>query len=279
MMHDCPDMDPERKRTKEGYLAPTCIPCWNRHINEKFHPDYIPKTFKDVWVDDNVSELIEQLDMSGVPKPYPQKECQFYDIDGHDIMLSAKCEVFHPASKDTALRVIKMLGDHYPQVAERCRILTKQKLKRTEWKQIPKSMMLGCSITTLSNKESKIVQPAASTPRQLIQMLRNAHKKGYKTWVVVEPFYEGMNLPQMLSFMPFLSEVWVGRLNYGRNIDLGGATLEALTKDDDEICVEYIEAVRMVKEKKSGMKVLPKREILKHLLSDKYADQIKLVVP
>jgi hypothetical protein len=191
-----------------------CHYCWNSTINEKFHPDRIGSTH----VDKDFDQLIEQIDRGRIPKPVPEETCQFYKNSGRDLLLGAKAEFFHPDASDVALCVLNLLSI-YPDVISRARILTKRNIYHII-PVLPQGIWVGATITTLSDKVSKIIQPKASQPNELIEMLQEAHDLGFPTWCVVEPFLRDMHLWSLIEKLDFVKELWVGRLNGGRNVHL-----------------------------------------------------------
>lgn len=207
-----------------------CVYCWNSTINEKFHEDRVGSTV----VDTNFDELIEQLDNGRIPKPPPEEKCQFYVNSGRDLLLGAKTEFFHPDAKDTAMKVLQLL-EVYPEVSARTRVLTKQDILDVV-PRFPTDLWVGASITTLSPKVSKLIQPRAAKPERLIEMLQDANELGFPTWVVVEPFFKFMDLWKLVDELQFVKEMWVGRLNGGRNIPV--ITNPLLAKLADELVTE-----------------------------------------
>jgi hypothetical protein len=190
-----------------------CLPhCWNSILNEKFHAERVGS----LTVDTKFDELIEQLDNGRIPKPKPEAKCQFYTNSGRDLLLGAKAEFFHPDSLDTAMQVLQLL-EVYPEVSARARCLTKQDISDVI-PRLPADIWVGASITTLSTKISKILQPRAAEPQKLIEMLQEANDVGFPTWVVVEPFFLHMDVWKLIDELQFVKEMWIGRLNGGRSV-------------------------------------------------------------
>lgn len=219
LMDDCPLVDSEYPLTEEGYLQPVCRPCWNRTLNCRFHRQYIPRSPEEVQVDLDFEPLIAQLEnRMTVPSTPLQEQCEFYERGRWDIQLSAKTEFFHPftlkkmngSNISPAERVLELFSEH-PEFGRRVRFLSKQDYRRY-LHLVPSESLCGVSITTLSKEQSKEVQPGAADPATLIKVLQKADKKGLRTWAVVEPFYDEMNLVPLVEEVPFLQEIYIGRL-------------------------------------------------------------------
>ena len=233
-----------------------CTYCWNNALNERFHPDSVGN----LQVDHNIEEFLEQLDR-GIPTPYPENEVQFCQREYWDIQLSAKCEFFHEQALATVpgrdYSPVKFVLTQFlinRDLGRRVRILSKRNYAGF-LPLIPHRALCGVSITTLDEKQSTEYQPGAATPNDLISCLHQLNTAGRFTWCVVEPFFTGMNLLELVKQVPFLLQLWVGRLN-GKGRD--GYDVPT----DEEIIVQFDEARRWARKYAPQMNIMLKKELI-----------------
>lgn len=223
-----------------------CYYCWNKTIKEKFGRDTIPP-------DTDIDQLMMQLERGRLPKPVLPELCQFYINDGRDILLGAKAEFFHPQSIEMAQNVLRLL-ECYPEIADRTRVLTKQDIRETSKGLLPDKCMIGATITTLSEDIAKSVEPGAIMTKLRIRMLEEYHDMGFRTWVVVEPFFKQMFLIDLAERLHFVDEMWVGRLNSGQKAitnagKFAGLTCGELAMPDTEIVKQFKQLLGWMQEK------------------------------
>jgi DNA repair photolyase len=73
----------------------------------------------------------------------------------------------------------------------------------------------GVSLTNLDDALSLKWEPGAALPEERIQTLQNAHEKGIKTWVSLEPvLYPDVTLEIIRQTHSFIDNFKVGTLNY-----------------------------------------------------------------
>lgn len=197
-------------------------------------------------VDNETHELLLQLEhQEDIPNPVPELDCQFYESNGQDILLGAKTDFFHPVAQEMAAVVLELL-ELYPKVSRRCRILT----KFTSWQWLdrpiepPQSMMIGTTISATDTELSDNIEPGAAKPMKRLDMLKRFSEAGYKTWLVIEPYFKWLDLPMVIAeYGDYLDELWIGRLNGNKGIKipggaLAGFTLGELAQTDDVIIAE-----------------------------------------
>jgi len=247
-------------------MCNACVYCWNRSQRER---SGLPTD--ELGLDTNVAELVTQLEHDQLPKPEPSERCQFYESHGHDILLGAKAEFLHPAARSVARRVISLL-EVYPMVSSRCRLLTKQSVVPFLGK-IPNDVWIGTTITTLNDDIASTVEPGAVKVSQRRLNLHLAHDLGFKTWLVVEPFFKDMQLDQLIAMIPFVEEIWVGRLNSSRNIvttegRMSGFTCGELAETDEGIASRFSEMMWAIQDNATGPhkpRVYLKREMFRYI--------------
>lgn len=231
-----------------------CTYCWNNTLNERFHPGSVGN----LSVDHDIHELLNQLEI-GIPQPYPEDEVQFCQREYWDIQLSAKCEFFHekalatiPGRTYSPVEFVLTQFLVHRNLGRRLRILSKRDYSGFLLL-IPHRALCGVTITTLDEHQSKEYQPGAATPADLIACLQKLNAAGRFTWCVVEPFFSGMNLLELVKQVPFLLQLWIGRLNGKRD---GYDVLS-----DDEIIEQFYEVRKWAKVNAPQMNVMLKKEL------------------
>lgn len=232
-----------------------CTYCWNNALNERFHTDFVDN----FEVDHDIHELLNQIDR-GIPKPYPENECQFWQREYWDIQLSAKTEFFHeralasvPGQNYSPVKFVLTQFLINRDLGRRLRILSKRNYSGF-LPLIPHRALCGVTITTLDEKQSLKYQPGAATPAELVSCLQELNTAGRFTWCVVEPFFTGMNLLELVKQVPFLLQLWIGRLN--------GKKAGYSIPSDDEIIEQYQEVRKWARKNAPQMNVMLKKELI-----------------
>ncbi len=94
-------------------------------------------------------------------------------------------------------------------------ILTKSALVKRDF-DILKNLKveLGCSINTLDNATSRIIEPFAPPPSERIKALKEAKKQGIEVFGFISPVLPGItNLEELFRELSFCEYVWVEILN------------------------------------------------------------------
>lgn len=94
-------------------------------------------------------------------------------------------------------------------------ILTKSALVKRDF-DILKNLNaeVGLSINNLSTKIAKVIEPLASPPKERVEALKEAHKKGIRTYGFISPVLPGItNLEEIFQELSFVDYVWVELLN------------------------------------------------------------------
>jgi DNA repair photolyase len=99
-------------------------------------------------------------------------------------------------------------------------ILTKSALVKRDFDLLKKlNAEFGCSINTLNDKFSKIIEPLASPPSERIKVLKEAKEKGIKVFGFISPVLPGItNLEELFKELSFCEYVWVELLNIKKPI-------------------------------------------------------------
>jgi DNA repair photolyase len=94
-------------------------------------------------------------------------------------------------------------------------ILTKSSLVRRDFDIIKKlNAEIGCSINTLNENVSKLIEPFASSPLERINILKDAKKQGIRVYGFISPVLPGItNLDELFKELSFCDYVWVELLN------------------------------------------------------------------
>lgn len=230
-----------------------CIYCWNQELNQRFHPENVGN----LGINYDISELLNQIQRNEIPTPYAEEECQFYDRGQYDIIFASKTEPFHKAALDLPARILAILSQ-YPALASRIRILSKRDY-HVFLPLIPRSMLLGATITTLDSEQARLYQPGASDPWGMVTLLQDAHTQGFQTWLVVEPYFSKMDLLTLIvSHLPFLSELWIGRLNHKDR-----SSYEIML--DSEISAVVFRVILWAREHAPQMKIRIKKELQREI--------------
>ena len=94
-------------------------------------------------------------------------------------------------------------------------ILTKSALVKRDFDLLKKlNVELGCSINTLDEKFSRVIEPFASPPKERIKVLKEAKEKGIKVYGFISPVFYGItNLEELFKELSFCEYVWIELLN------------------------------------------------------------------
>jgi len=174
----------------EYCYAPSCI----RSTREKFHQ---PEPRKNI-----LDNLI--LDC---------KKLQLEHETGL-VLLSFTCDPYQPIDEQFQLtrKAIEALHSCNLSVM----ILTKggQRAER-DFDLLTSKDWFGVTLTNLDDKLSLKWEPLAALPTERMRSLRNAHEKGIKTWVSLEPvLYPETTLEIIRKTYDFVDKFKVGTLNY-----------------------------------------------------------------
>ena len=138
------------------------------------------------------------------------------------VLLCFTCDPYQPIDEECQLtrQAIQELHAFGLNVM----ILTKGGLRaRRDFDLLTGKDLFGVTITNLDNVLSKKWEPEAALPEERIISLRNAHEKGIKTWISLEPvLYPVVALEIIRLTHTFVDKFKVGVLNYHphlKNID------------------------------------------------------------
>jgi DNA repair photolyase len=94
-------------------------------------------------------------------------------------------------------------------------ILTKSALVRRDFGLLKElNAELGMSLNSLDEKVSRIIEPLASSPKERVETLREAKKKGIRVYGFLSPVLPGItNLEELFKELHFCDYFWVELLN------------------------------------------------------------------
>lgn len=73
----------------------------------------------------------------------------------------------------------------------------------------------GCTLTCDNAEDSSKNEPGAALPQDRIDALKEAHKRGIRTWAVLEPVLNPQQSLHLIELThPFVSYYIVGKLNH-----------------------------------------------------------------
>ncbi len=130
------------------------------------------------------------------------------------VLLCFTCDPYQPIDENYHLtrQAIQILHSSGLNVM----ILTKGGLRaQRDFNLLTNKDWFGVTLTNLDDTLSKKWEPGAALPEARIQSLQNAHEKGIKTWVSLEPvLYPDVALEIIRRIYSFIDNFKVGTLNY-----------------------------------------------------------------
>jgi len=135
---------------------------------------------------------------------------------GH-IWLSSVCDCYMPLEKKFKLtrKILEIIANSPYRNKFSIEILTKSDLVRRDFDILKNlNVEIGCSINTLDENVTKIIEPFASFPKQRIKVLKEAKKLGIKVYGFISPVLPGItNLEELFKELSFCDYVWIELLN------------------------------------------------------------------
>ena len=135
---------------------------------------------------------------------------------GH-IWLSSVCDCYMPLEGKLKLtkKILEVINNSPHKNKFSLEILTKSSLVKRDFDLLKKlNVELGCSLNTLNKEVSKIIEPFASSPRERINVLKEAKKQGLRVFGFISPVLPGItNLEELFKELSFCEYVWVELLN------------------------------------------------------------------
>ena len=134
-----------------------------------------------------------------------------------NIWLSSVCDCYMPIEKKFKLtrKILEIISNSPYKNKFSIEILTKSDLIKRDFDLLKElNVEMGCSINTLNEKVTKIIEPLASLPKQRIKALKEAKKIGIKVYGFISPVLPGItNLEELFKELNFCDYVWVELLN------------------------------------------------------------------
>lgn len=163
--------------------------------------------------------------------------------------------------KDMSIAAIKMLN----QENLKCTLLTKGVLP-LELATMSKLNTYGITLISLDEEYRKKAEPGAAPYSERLAALYKLHKKGFQTWVSVEPYPTpnliNQDLRKILEEISFTDKIIFGRTNYSKEISSYKGHKEFFDKEAQSVidfCKEknidyYIKKGTMINEENSSEK-------------------------
>lgn len=102
-----------------------------------------------------------------------------------------------------------------------CTVLTKGLLPM-ELADLSKNNVYGITLISLDEQYRERIEPGAAPYKERIEALENLHKKGFKTWVSIEPYPTPNLIEQdllvILDKVSFTNKIIFGRTNYCKEV-------------------------------------------------------------
>lgn len=212
--------------------------------------------------EEELLELYEQVDSGSIPTPHPIYQCQFWDGLGHDnrqFLLGAKTQFPHESTAHLEKRVFDLL--ERTELWHEMAILSKNSVDRI-LSYLPSDTAIGMTITTLSRSVQKVLEPGADSIITRLSSLENAYESGFQNlFLVAEPFFVGMDLVSLLQMAPYIEQIYVGRYNGPRQIELTRQKVTIPKVRDEVILHQFEDALRWAEDHAHGMKLLLKKQL------------------
>jgi DNA repair photolyase len=190
-----------RGYTLNPYLGCThgCVYCYNQNFIQRLRPKDKWGRFMEVKV--NAPDILEK-EIKKKPRG--------------SVFLSTVTDPYNPLESKYQLtrECLKMLIENKWPVS----ILTKSDLVLRDldlFRQLPRKVEIGFTITTVGDKTAKIIEPGAPLPSQRIKALAALKAAGIGTYVFVAPVLPKLtNLPLLFSTLRNKTdEIWFDTLN------------------------------------------------------------------
>lgn len=134
-----------------------------------------------------------------------------------NIWLSSVCDCYQPLEAKYKLtrKILEIISKSPYKNKFSIEVLTKSKLIKRDFDLLKKlNVVVGCSINTLDEKAARIIEPFASSPRERIEVLKEAKKLGIRVFGFISPVLPGItNLEKIFRELNFCEYVWVEILN------------------------------------------------------------------
>lgn len=218
-----------------------CIYCWNDKINNMRDPN---RKF-DHTIDKNLKELHQQIENKEY-EYYPEELCQFYYVEGRWLQYSTKVDGFQEDMFELPHMILKIIG--LGGLGENLRILSKKDY-RTFLSSVPQGAYCGVSYTTSSTEVSELIEWGNPLPRIRIEVLQEAHTRGFVTWASCEPCLEGFDSIEFIKQVPYIRQIYFGPMTGAKkreHPEEGLIEVPCLTKQ--EVVTEFRKAVKFCKE-------------------------------
>ncbi len=140
---------------------------------------------------------------------------------GH-IWLASVCDCYMPIEGKFQLtrKILEVIANSPYKKKFTVEILTKSALVKRDLDLLKQlNAEVGCSINTLDEKAARIIEPFASPPRERINALKEAKKKGITVFGFISPVLPGITkLEELFKELSFCDYVWIELLNTRKTV-------------------------------------------------------------
>lgn len=140
---------------------------------------------------------------------------------GH-IWLASVCDCYMPIEGKFKLtrKILEVIAKSPYKNKFTIEVLTKSALVKRDFDLLKQlNAELGCSINTLDEKISRIIEPLAFPPKERVNTLKEAKKLGIKVFGFISPVLPGItNLKELFKELFFCDYVWIELLNTRKSI-------------------------------------------------------------
>lgn len=140
---------------------------------------------------------------------------------GH-IWLASVCDCYMPLEGKFKLtrKILEIIAKSPYKNKFTIEILTKSALVKRDFDLLKQlDVEVGCSINTLDEKASRLIEPLAACPKERINALKEAKKEEIKVYGFISPVLPGItDLEALFRELSFCDYVWVELLNTRKSI-------------------------------------------------------------
>jgi DNA repair photolyase len=177
---------------------------------------YVPKIMRkndyihsDVYVKDK-EELIKMT----------KKAVKGYEYSKTPVFMSFTTDPYQQSTRGMMRPILQVFLDNHIPVM----LLTKGPSLMLEdmdiIKQFGPNIQVGCSLTFISNDQSKIWEPNGDLPKVRFDVLKQFHDAGVKTWASMEPVIDpAASLAIMELVHEYVDVFKVGKVNHAKSIE------------------------------------------------------------
>lgn len=140
-----------------------------------------------------------------------RKDCKNWVGEKYQVLLCFTCDPYAVNTGLTRKVVVELRGSKFPVA-----ILSKGFDKiENDFEYFDSGVKIGSTLTFMSDEMSRRYEPGAALPNRRLEVLREWHKKGGKTFASFEPILDtNETLKILLKSLEFVDQYKIGRTNY-----------------------------------------------------------------